>query len=50
MLYGEILKQGCTIDDAEWHSFKVQHASHYETCRILDWAYKQPGSHIIQIQ
>ncbi|KAL6504685.1 hypothetical protein OROHE_023443 [Orobanche hederae] len=23
MLYGEILKQGCTIDDAEWHSFTV---------------------------
>ncbi|KAL6580872.1 hypothetical protein OROMI_006795 [Orobanche minor] len=50
MPYGEILKQGCTIDDAELHSFTVRHASHCETRRILDWAYKQPGSHVIQIQ
>ncbi|KAL6580818.1 hypothetical protein OROMI_006741 [Orobanche minor] len=56
MPYGEILKQGCTIDDAgicwlaEWHSFTVRHASHCETRRILEWAYKQLGSQIIQIQ
>ncbi|KAL6582621.1 hypothetical protein OROMI_004699 [Orobanche minor] len=50
MPYGEILKQGCTINDAELHSFTVRYASHRETRRILDWAYKQPGSHINQIQ